>query len=337
MTRIFSGIQPTGTLHIGNYFGAIRNWAALQSEHECVYCIVDYHAITIDVDPVRLRNASRNMALDLIACGIDPKRAILFVQSAVPEHTELAWILGCVTSYGDLTRMTQFKDKSESNDFVSAGLFNYPVLQAADILLYRAAGVPVGEDQVQHLELSRRVARRFNSRFGEYLPEPEPIVGKGARIMSLADPTQKMSKSSGEAHYVGVMEEESSIRKKVRSAVTDTGLVAGEGMSPGVASLFEILEITSEMLGGESTVVELRAEFVAGNLMYSRLKDAVFENLMGVLRPIQAKRAKLAAQGEIDEILEEGGKKARAIARETMLQVRNMAGLTQPGGTSRGL
>ena len=326
-TRIFSGIQPTGTLHIGNYFGAIRNWVALQDDYECVYCIVDYHAITIDIDPKVLRAASRNMALDLIACGIDPERAILFVQSAVPEHTELAWIFGCVTSYGDLARMTQFKDKSAGKKFVSAGLFTYPILQAADILLYRADGVPVGEDQVQHLELSRRAARRFNARFGEFFPEPEPIVGKGARIMSLADPTIKMSKSAGDAHYVGVMEEESSIRKKVRSAVTDTGLAAGEEMSPGVVTLFEILELATELSGDPSIVAELHADFEEGKLMYSRLKDVVFENLMAVLRPIQARRAELEASGKVEEILQQGAEKARVIARENIAQVRELAGL----------
>ncbi len=326
-TRIFSGIQPTGTLHIGNYFGAIRNWAALQANYECIYCIVDYHAITIDIDPKVLRAASRNMALDLIACGIDPERAILFVQSAVPEHTELAWIFGCVTSYGDLSRMTQFKDKSADKKFVSASLFTYPILQAADILLYRADGVPVGEDQVQHLELSRRIARRFNARFGEFFPEPEPIVGKGARIMSLADPTIKMSKSAGDAHYIGVMENEGSIRKKVRSAVTDTGLAAGEEMSPGVATLFEILELATELSGDPSIVAELHADFAAGKLMYSRLKDAVFENLMEVLRPIQQRRTELEASGKVDEILAKGAQKARAIARENIAQVRELAGL----------
>ncbi len=327
-TRIFSGIQPTGTLHIGNYFGAIRNWVALQDDYECVYCIVDYHAITIDINPRVLRVASRNMALDLIACGIDPERAILFVQSAVPEHTELAWIFGCVTSYGDLTRMTQFKDKSANKKFVSASLFTYPVLQAADILLYRADGVPVGEDQVQHLELSRRIARRFNARFGEFFPEPEPIVGeKGARLRSLTDPTKEMSKSAGEANYVGVMEDESSIRKKVRSAVTDTGLAAGEEMSPGVENLFEILELATDLSGNPSIVAELRADFEEGKLMYSRLKDAVFENLMKVLRPIQQRRAELEAAGKVDEILAKGAQKARAIAQENIAKVRELAGL----------
>ncbi len=326
--RVFSGAQPTGTLHIGNYFGAIRNWAALQEDHECVYCIVDYHAITIEVDPNVLRAASRSMALDLIACGIDPEKSILFVQSAVPEHTELAWILGTVTSYGDLTRMTQFKDKSAGRKFVSAGLFTYPVLQAADILLYRATGVPVGKDQVQHLELSRRIARRFNSRYGELFPEPEPIVPKkGARIMSLADPSIKMSKSAGEAHYIGVMEDESSIRKKIRSAVTDVGLKPGSEMSPGVENLFEILELATAE-GGDPTIVrELREEFEAGKLLYSRLKDAVFEELIRIIRPIQQRRAEVAQSGKIEEILEEGAMRARELARPTIAEVRKRVGL----------
>ena len=326
--RVFSGAQPTGTLHIGNYFGAIRNWAVLQEDHECVYCIVDYHAITIEVDPNVLRAASRSMALDLIACGIDPEKSILFVQSAVPEHTELAWILGTVTSYGDLTRMTQFKDKSAGRKFVSAGLFTYPVLQAADILLYRATGVPVGKDQVQHLELSRRIARRFNSRYGELFPEPEPIVPKkGARIMSLSDPSIKMSKSAGEAHYIGVMEDESSIRKKIRSAVTDVGLKPGSEMSPGVENLFEILELATAE-GGDPTIVrELREEFEAGKLLYSRLKDAVFEELIRIIRPIQQRRAEVAQSGKIEEILEEGAMRARELARPTIAEVRKRVGL----------
>ena len=328
ITRVFSGIQPTGTLHIGNYFGAVRNWAAMQNDLECIICIVDYHAITIDVDPATLRQASRNMALDLIASGIDPEKTILFVQSDVPEHTELAWILGCVTSFGDLSRMTQFKDKSDKQAFISSGLFTYPVLQAADILLYMAGGVPVGEDQVQHLELSRRIARRFNSRFGETFPEPEPVVGKkGGRIMSLSDPMGKMSKSSGESHYVGVMEPETSIRKKVRSAVTDMGLESGDAMSPGVANLFEILELSTEATGRAELADTLRSDFAAGTLMYSKLKDTVFEQMMEILRPIQEKRAKLEASGDIVDILQFGAKKAQAIARETIAQVRSVVGL----------
>ena len=325
--RVFSGIQPTGTLHIGNYLGAIRNWVNLQRDHDCIYCVVDYHAITIDVDPKELKTASRSMALDLLACGVDPERSILFVQADVPQHAELAWILSCVTSYGDLARMTQFKDKSEKQEFVSAGLFTYPILQAADILIYKAQGVPVGEDQVQHVEISRRIARRFNSRFGELFAEPEPIVTKGARIMSLADPTSKMSKSSGEAHYVGVMEAETSIRRKVRSAVTDIGLTPGETMSAGVANLFQILEIACELQGDATTVAGLRSEFSEGKLLYSRLKDMTFDQLMGVLRPIQERRAKLAASGDVREILADGARRASEIARATMRDVRKLVGL----------
>ncbi len=325
--RVFSGIQPTGTLHIGNYLGAIRNWVDLQQEHDCIYCVVDYHAITIDIDPKELRAASRSMALDLLACGVDPERSILFVQADVPEHTELAWILGCVTSYGDLARMTQFKDKAEKQEFVTAGLFTYPILQAADILMYKAQGVPVGEDQVQHCELSRRIARRFNARFGDTFPEPEPVVTKGARIMSLADPTSKMSKSSGEAHYVGVMEAEPSIRKKVRSAVTDVGLAPGESMSAGVANLFQILEVACELLGDGETVARLRAEHAEGKLLYSKLKDLVFDRLMAVLRPIQERRAKLAASGEVDAVLADGARRATEIAVPTMREVRKAVGL----------
>jgi len=328
MTRkVFSGIQPTGTLHVGNYFGAVRNWVALQETVDSIICIVDYHAITIELEPDVLRRSSVAMALDLMACGIDPERTILFVQSDVPAHTELEWILGCVTSHGDLSRMTQFKDKSSKEAFVSAGLFTYPILQAADILLYKADGVPVGEDQVQHLELSRRIARRFNGRFGNTFPEPEPLVGRGARIMSLSDPSMKMSKSAGESHYVGVMEDEASIRKKVRSAVTDTGLEAGTAMSPGVANLFEILELSEEMAGGDTVASELRADFEAGSLMYSKLKDAVFDRLMAVLRPIQERRARLEARGDIVEILGAGAKRAQAIAAQTIAEVRSKVGL----------
>ena len=328
VTRVFSGIQPTGTLHIGNYFGAVQNWAVMQDEVDCIICIVDYHAMTADVDPKTLRQASLDMAIDLIACGIDPEKTILFVQSDVPEHTELCWILGCVTSFGDLSRMTQFKEKSSKEAFISSGLFTYPVLQAADILLYLADGVPVGEDQVQHLELSRRVARRFNSRFGEMFPEPEPVVGKkGARIMSLSDPTAKMSKSAGESHYVGVMEPENSIRKKVRSAVTDLGLAAGDAMSPGVANLFEILELSTDATREIGLVEGLRSEFAGGTLMYSKLKDTVFEQLMEVLRPIQRRRAELEESGDVIDTLRSGADKARAIATETMAEVRSLVGL----------
>jgi tryptophanyl-tRNA synthetase len=321
--RIFSGIQPTGTLHIGNYFGAIRNWVALQDDYDCIYSIVDYHAITAPFKPDKLRRRSHDLALDLLACGIDPERSTIFIQSAIPEHAELCWIFSAITSFGDLSRMTQFKEKSQETDFISAGLFIYPILQAADILLYRAQRVPVGEDQLQHLELSRRIARRFNSRFGDFFPEIEPIVGKGARIMSLANPSRKMSKSDGEAHYIGVMEDARSIHKKIRSAVTDIGPTPAQGMSEGVANLFQILELT-----GESDLYqEMQAEFVAGTLRYSNLKEIVFQTLMEVLAPIQKQRAQLAAEGQIEKILSAGAEKARVIAKENIRTIRRMVGL----------
>jgi tryptophanyl-tRNA synthetase len=322
--RIFSGIQPTGALHIGNYFGAIQRWVELQTGNDCIYCIVDYHALTNeDTVPAELRTARRELALDLLACGIDPTRSILYVQSDVPEHTELCWILGCVASYGDLTRMTQFKQKSAEQEFINSGLFYYPVLQAADILLFRADHVPVGEDQVQHLEEARRIARRFNFRFGETFPEPEPILGEGARVMSLADPERKMSKSSGPDHYIGLMESEGTIRKKVRSAVTDVGLAPGQAMSPGVANLFSLLELVAP-----TDVVEtFRRQHEAGKLLYKDLKETLFDQLMKTLRPIQARRQEMEAKGTGDEILSSGADRARAIARATMRDVRARVGL----------
>jgi tryptophanyl-tRNA synthetase len=321
--RIFSGIQPTGVLHLGNYFGAIRQWVELQEGNECIYCIVDYHALTNeDTRPAALRLARRELALDLIACGIDPERSILFVQSDVPEHAELAWILGCVTSFGDLGRMTQFKQKAKEQDFVNASLFYYPVLQAADILLYLADHVPVGEDQLQHLELSRRIARRFNSRFRELFPEPEPILGEGARIMSLADPGRKMSKSAGPEHYVGIMEPVEDIRRKIRTAVTDVGLTPGQEMSPGVENLFTILSL---VVPGE--VEGLRREHREGKLLYRHLKEVVYEHLMGELAPIQARRKELTSRGDIDEVLALGAARAHGIAQEVLGKVRAQVGL----------
>jgi len=321
--RVFSGIQPTGELHIGNYFGAVINYIRLQEQYDCIYSIVDYHAITEEHDPQLLPKRVLGMAADLLACGIDPERAILFVQSHVPEHTELAWIFNCFTSFGDLTRMTQFKEKSRRQEFVSAGLFDYPVLQAADILLYRASKVPVGEDQLQHLELARRIARRFNTRMGEFFPEPEAILSEAPRLMSPADPTQKMSKSLGEKHYIGVMEPEASIYEKIKTAVTDIG-PRGEEMSPGVANLFLILKFSADSRIYE----ELEEEYRAGTLKYVRLKEAVFESLMGVLRPIQARRRELEADLEgVRQVLEEGAARAREIAQVNIKEIRRLVGV----------
>lgn len=321
--RIFSGIQPTAELHLGNYFGAIQNWVRLQEEHECLYCIVDYHAITQRIEPHELPRRSLGLAADLLACGIDPERSILFVQSHVPEHTELAWIFDCVASYGDLTRMTQFKDKADAAEYVSAALFNYPVLQAADILLYRATGVPVGEDQVQHLELTRRIGRRFNQLVGEeYFPEVEPMLTTGSRIMSLADPTRKMSKSLGPSHYVGITEESKAMWKKLRSAVTDTGGEAGAEMSPGVANLFQLLRLTAP----EEVVARLAEDHEQGSLMYGELKKTLREHLDATLAPIRERRAALT-EAEVAGVLDAGAAKAREMARETMERVRELMGV----------
>ncbi|MGD2114682.1 MAG: tryptophan--tRNA ligase [Acidobacteriota bacterium] len=323
-TRVFSGIQPSAQIHIGNYFGAIQNWVRLQDDHDCIYCIVDYHAITQAIEPAELPRRSLDLAGDLIACGIDPERSILFVQSHVPEHTELAWIFNCVVSYGDLTRMTQFKEKSEQSDYISGALFTYPVLQAADILLYRASRVPVGEDQIQHLELTRRIGRRFNTLVGaDYLPEVEPYLAEGKRIMSLADPAKKMSKSLGPAHYIGITEEPKAIWKKLRSAVTDVGGdEAGEAMSPGVQNLFDLLRLTAP----DGVVQEYLERYRSGEPMYGDLKKGLRDHLDATLAPIRERRAGLDDE-EIRRILRDGAERAGAIARETMAEVRKLLGV----------
>ena len=323
--RVVSGIQPTGELHIGNYFGAIKTWLALQDEYECFFFIADYHAITEEWDPERLRENTRRMVLDLLACGIDPERAVLFVQSHVPEHTELCWVFNALASYGDLLRMTQFKEKREhverTQEFVSVGLFDYPVLQAADILIYHGAKVPVGEDQLQHLELTRRIARRFNARFGAYFPEPEPLLSEAPRIMSPAAPEKKMSKSLGPKHYLALFEPQESFWEKIRTAVTDIG-PQGETMSPGVANLFLLLKLAAPPEVYES----FRTEYDRGTIRYVKLKEAVFEHLMGVLRPIRERRAQLT-EADARAAMERGAAQARRVAEQTLREVRRRIGV----------
>ncbi len=321
--RVLSGIQPTGTLHIGNYFGAVKNYVALQDQYECFYSIVDYHAITVEHDPEELRKNTIEMAMDLLACGLDPKKCVLFVQSQVPEHTELCWILSAVASYGDLQRMTQFKEKGEGQEFVSCGLFTYPVLQAADILIYKASKVPVGEDQLQHIELARRIARRFNFRFGETFPEPDALLTEAPRIMSPADPTRKMSKSLGPKHYIAITEPEESIREKIKTAVTDIGPRPDtREKSPGVANLFLLLKLTAP----KEIHDQFAADYARGVLKYEPLKRAVADHLIRALEPIRARRA-LLKDSEVREILHEGAKRARAVARETLKEARERIGV----------
>ena len=327
MTRVFSGIQPTGSLHLGNYLGAIRNWVALQDhpDYDCIYCVVDYHAITIEYDPATFADRTVEMARDLLACGLDPERSILFAQSQVPEHTELAWIFQATsTSYGELQRMTQFKSKSGQHEFVTAGLFTYPVLQAADILLYDASRVPVGEDQVQHLELSREIGRRFNLRFGETFPEVQPLLTQAPRILSLRDPEQKMSKSAGDGHYLSLDGSEQELRDMVKRAVTDVGPQPEGQMSPGVANLFTILK----ELGEEEAWAALMADYKAGALRYVALKGAVADAVWKTAERIQARKAELSP-AVVRDILKAGGQRARPMAQAKIAEVRKRIGLVE--------
>ncbi|MDQ2975142.1 MAG: tryptophan--tRNA ligase [Acidobacteriota bacterium] len=333
-SRVLSGIQPTADMHIGNYFGAVKNWVALQDSYECLYGVVDLHAITMPYDPAQLRFNTERMVIDLLACGINPQKAILFIQSLIPEHTELCWILSCLCPFGDLRRMTQFKDKSEliagqdATQFVSAALFTYPVLQAADILVYRAQHVPVGKDQEQHLELSRDIARRFNSQFGvEFFPEPAPLFTPTPKILSLVDPTKKMSKSAGDRHYIGLFEDEKIVRAKIKSAVTDSGdLKAGAEMSPGVVNLFEILNACGKTAEAES----LLKEYNAGKLQYSKLKEVVADALVELTGNLRARRAEISKDiSGVNRQVREMSEKARVIAKETLKEVRAIMGLPE--------
>lgn len=327
MFDVLSCIQPTAEMHIGNYFGAIKTWVALQDRYRCVYGIVDLHAMTVPYDPQELRRNTEEMALVLLACGIDTARTPLFLQSLVPEHSELAWILGCVCGYGELQRMTQFKEKRHQiedgagREFVSAGLFTYPILQAADILIYRAQWVPVGKDQEQHLELSRELARRFNDRFGaDILREPQPLWSETPKIMSLAEPTKKMSKSAGDKHYVGILDSADTIRKKLRAAVTDSG----EGSGPGVANLFDILRAC----GANDVANPLRDQLERGTLRYSVLKDATSDVLAEYFRPIRERHRELSSRRqEILEAVDDLSASVRNAAQATLRDVRAAAGL----------
>jgi len=321
--RVFSGIQPTGAIHLGNYAGAIRNWVQLQEENECIFCIVDYHAMTMPYEPKELQRKIHEAALDVLACGVDPEKSIFYVQSAVPQHTELAWILSCVAPMGELNRMTQFKEKSERLESVNVGLFTYPVLQAADILLYKGEAVPVGEDQLQHLEITREIARRFNGTFGgEILPEPKPLLTSAPRIMSMNDPTRKMSKSlEGSAIMLG--DTDDAIKKAVKRAVTDVGPKTDE-MSPGVQNLFVLLEV----FGTGEAHRKLMADYEAGGLRYSDLKGELTEALLAWIGPVRERRAELAARpGRVKEILAAGGAECRKRADATLKEVRAAAGL----------
>lgn len=320
--RVFSGVQPSGALHLGNYAGAIKNWVRLQDEMECFYCIVDYHAMTVPYKAKQMQKRIHQVAVDLLACGVDPNKCKLFVQSDVPEHAELAWLLSCVAPMGELNRMTQFKEKSTRSESVNVGLFTYPVLQAADILLYRADTVPVGEDQLQHLELAREIARRFNHTFKKTFPEPQPMLTTAARIMSLQEPTSKMSKSvEGSAIMLGA--EPSEIRKQIKRAVTAMGDETDE-IPPGVANLFTLLELFS----GPEAVEPYRKAQEEGQIRYGDLKKELAEAVVEGLAPVKAKREELMAKPEVvSEILGDSASDARKVARVVVSHARQNAGL----------
>ena len=324
--RIFSGIQPTGRKHLGNYIGAIRQFVDGQDRGDpAIYCLVDLHAITVPWDPATLRESVYDTTAILIAAGLDPERCILFRQSDVREHTELTWYLSALTAHGDLNRMTQFKEKSgKQRELVSAGLFFYPVLQAADVLAYKTDEVPVGEDQRQHIELTREIARRFNERFGEILVEPELRVPEvGARIMDLQEPTNKMSTTGGsEAGTVLVLDEPRTVTKKIKSAVTDSGseVKRGDGKE-GIANLIEILAVARG-----ATEEEIEREFDGSG--YGDFKAAVAEAVVDFLAPVRERYEELRPdERALEETLSAGAEKARAIASETLAEVRSAIGV----------
>ena len=313
--RILSGIQPTGEKHLGNWSGGFRQYVATQEENEAYFCIVDLHSITASYEPAELREQTLDLAAMLFATGLDPDKSTVFIQSHVPAHTEAAWLLGSVTSFGELRRMTQFKDKSERQEFVSAGLFTYPVLQAADILLYRADAVPVGEDQRQHIELTRNVAERFNARFGDTLTVPEMIApAVGARIMDLQEPDRKMSTTGGTPQgTVRLLDPPDVIRKKFKTAVTDSGRdVLRAPDKPGISNLIEIMSVAT---GDSMEEIEARYDGQA----YGRFKDEVAEAVIALLDPIRGRYEKLRSdERELQRLLARGAEKAREVADETL-------------------
>jgi tryptophanyl-tRNA synthetase len=330
--RVFSGIQPTAdSFHLGNYLGALRQWVTLQDTHDAVYCVVDLHAITVPQDPAMLRRRTRAAAAQLLGAGLDPDRCIVFVQSHVPEHAELAWVLGCITGFGEASRMIQFKDKAAraGADQASVGLFTYPVLQAADILLYATDQVPVGEDQRQHLELTRDLAQRFNHRFGATFVVPGPyILNDVAKITDLAEPTAKMSKSSSSPQgIVDVLDEPAVIRRKILKAVTDADgeIRADEQAKPGVTNLLRIYSA----LSGQS-VAGLEARYAGAG--YGTFKKDLAEVVVDALAPIRERTEKmLADETELDRLLAAGAARARVIAGQTMQAVRDRIGFLSPG------
>jgi tryptophanyl-tRNA synthetase len=321
---LFSGIQPSGLLTIAHYIGAIQHWVKLQSEYDSYFCLVDLHAITVRQDPVQFNHRCYDLLASYIACGLDPKENIIFAQSHVPHHAELAWILNCFTLMGELSRMTQFKDKSSRfKENINAGLLTYPILMAADILLYQTEIVPVGEDQKQHLELTRDIAQRFNRSYGETFTIPEPyIAGFGSRIMSLENPTRKMSKSEGEQSYIGLLDTPDDILQKLKRAVTDSGkdIRYHPEEKPGVSNLLVILSSITK-----KSIEDLEKQYIGKG--YGQLKQEVADALIVFLKPIQERFHKVREdKAYMDQVLLEGAKKAKVRAQRTLKKVNEALG-----------
>jgi tryptophanyl-tRNA synthetase len=328
MKRIFSGVAPSGNIHLGNYLGALKNWVKLQDEFESIFCVVDMHAITMPRDPEELRKKTLEVAKIYLAAGIDPKKSTIFIQSHIPEHAELMWILNTITKTGELSRMTQFKDKAElttgdSRAFenVPLGIFNYPILMAADILLYDTQVVPVGEDQLQHIEITRDLAKRFNSRFGETFVIPKSYVQKeGMRIMGLDDPTKKMSKSAkSEYNYISLIDDAETVRRKIKKAVTDSGTeIVYDDTKPALKNLINIYSLLTEI-----TPKEIEKKFIGKG--YADFKNDLTEVIVNFLVPFQEKMKELTDE-KVMKILEAGAKKVRPIAKKKLDEVKKKIG-----------
>ena len=322
--RIFSGIRPTGEIHLGNYLGAIKQWIKLQEDNEGIYCVVDLHAITTPYNKEALKENTLKIAATYLAVGLDPEKSTIFIQSKIKEHSELAWFLGSIVPLGELKRMTQFKDKSKSHpEYINAGLLNYPILMAADILLYQTNAVPVGEDQKQHIEFTRKIAKKFNKEFGKTFCAPKALISKeGARIMSLQDPKKKMSKSGNPKGCIGLFEKPEIIRKKIMSAVTDTDnkIIFRANKKNGNSNLLTIYSLIAN-----KSIKNLEEEFKGKK--YSEFKKSLADELIETLKPFRENREKLLSREVyLEEILKKGEEKARIIAQSTIIDVRKKMG-----------
>ncbi len=323
--RIFSGVRPTGELHIGNYLGAVKQWISLQDENESVFCVVDLHAITTPYDPKKMQKNILEIAAIYLAAGLDPEKSIIFVQSMVEEHTELSWLLETITPLGELKRMTQFKEKSKKHpEYVNVGLLNYPVLMAADILLYKTEIVPVGKDQQQHVELTREIARHFNKKFGKTFKEPKTLLPEiGQKIMSLKNPKKKMSKSDDNKSYISLFDEPKDIKKKIMSAVTDSGkeIKYSPTKKPGISNLLTIYSLFSD-----KPIQDIEAMFQGKT--YSYFKKSLADLLVNSLEPFRKKRKELLSREVyLRETLKKGARRAEVIAQSTMKEVKQKMGL----------